>query len=161
MKNGRRLFQFFIPFAACCLGAFCQAAQKKPCPEPSPAIDAKYVPGQVWSYHSRDNEPDATITILKVESLPKIGVVLHIRLDGIHLRNCSGGPEPDQIEHAPFTRDAIDRSVVRLIRTGNVPPFQEGYENWHEHCGGVYTITVAQMIAVDEQTFNSGTACHA
>jgi len=122
--------------------------------------DPKFVPGQVWTYHSRSTEPAATLTVLKVETLPKIGVIVHLRLDGIRLRNCSGGPEPTEIEHAPFTRDAVDRSVVKLIRTGDVPPFQEGYDRWRHDCGGVYTITVAEMVAVDEQTFNAGSGCH-
>jgi hypothetical protein len=35
----------------------------------------------------------------------------------------------------------------------------EGYEQWRRDCGGVYAITVAQMLTVDEQTFNAGMGC--
>ena len=145
-----------ICYAVTCRGAVPGSA---PCPEPAASSDPKFAPGQVWTYHSRETEPNATLTLLKVETLPKIGVIVHIRLDGIRLHNCSGGPEPTEIGHAPFTRDALDRSVVTLIRTGDVPPFQEGYSRWRHDCGGVYTITVAEMVAVDEQTFNTGMSC--
>ncbi len=131
----------------------------RPCPQTTPATDQKFVPGQVWSFKSRAFEPKATVTILKIESLPKIGEIIHVRVDGIRLRNCGGGPEPTSIEHAPFTRDAINRSVGELIRVGAVPAFEDGYENWKEHCGGVYTIRVSEMVVVDEKTFNSGSGC--
>jgi hypothetical protein len=115
----------------------------------------------VWAYHTRRGEEGATITILKIENLPKVGEIVHVRLDGIHLHNCSGGTEPNQIQHAPFTREAIDRSVTKLLKTGDVPEFQAGYSNWLDHCGGVYTITVAAVVDVDEQTFNNGQPCPA
>lgn len=142
-------------------GTMCGAAAENgtPCPEPAPASDPKFAPGQVWTYHTRPSEPNASLTVLKLESLPKIGLVVHVRLDGIRLHNCSGGPEPTEIGHAPFAREALDRSVVKLIRTGGVPPFEAGYQNWREACGGVYTITVAEMIAEDERTFNTGMNC--
>lgn len=160
MKASQLLRRVLIVGSIGCVPILLGASQNKaPCPQPSTITDTKYAPGQVWSYHNRKTEADATLTVLKVESLPKVGVVVHVRLDGIRLRNCSGGHEPTQIEHAPFTREALDRSVVKLIRTGEVPAFQDGYQNWREHCGGVYTITVAEMIAVDEQTFNNGLTC--
>ncbi|HXS12177.1 MAG TPA: hypothetical protein VN734_05705 [Acidobacteriaceae bacterium] len=144
----------------CALACRAPAQSSAPCPEPGAAVDAKFSPGQVWTYYSRETEPAATITVLKVETLPKIGVIVHIRLDGIRLHNCSSGPEPREIEHAPFTREALDRSVVKLIRTGEVPSFQEGYSRWRHDCGGVYTITVAEMVAADERTLNAGMGCH-
>ena len=138
-------------------GSFAQS--DRPCPVTTPMSDGKFVPGQVWSFKSRDFEPDAILTILKTESLPKIGEIVHVRLDGIRLRNCTGGPEPTSLQHAPFTRDAIERSVGRLIRTGAVPEFQDGYNEWKKHCGGVYRITVSAMVVVDEKTYNSQFGC--
>lgn len=156
-RLNRREFAFCASAVACYAGA-CGASARasKPCAEPITSTDPKFSPGQVWTYHNRETEPSSTLTILKVETLPKIGAVIHIRIDGIRLRSCAGGPEPKEIEHAPFAREALDRSVVRLIRTGEVPPFQEGYSRWRHDCGGVYTLTVADMVAVDEQTFSAG-----
>ena len=133
--------------------------QEKLCAQPVPTTDSKYVPGQVWSFSSRSFEPNATLTILRIETLPKIGVVVHVRFDGIRLRNCLGGPEPTTVQHAPFAREAIDRSVVRLLSTGAVPAYEDGYNSWLSHCGGVYTITAAEMVIADEKTFNSNSGC--
>ena len=51
------------------------------------------------------------------ETLPKVGVIVHVRIDGVQLKNCKGGPAPTTIEHAPFTKIAIDKSVGRQLRT--------------------------------------------
>lgn len=158
-RAGRRLLLFFAMILCCAVASFGAAQRDSPCPESSPITDAKFAPGQVWSYHTRDTEPFSTLTILKVESQPKLGTIVHVRVDRIRLHNCSGGPEPNQLEHAPLTREALDRSVIKLLRQDAVLPTMEGYEAWRRACGGVYTITVAQMIDVDEQTFNAGMGC--
>ena len=86
------------------------------------------------------------MTVLKVETLPKVGTIVHVRVDHIRLRNCTGGPEPDNFQHMPFTRDAIERSITKLEKDGVNTPDLSGYEQWRADCGGVYTITVAEAI---------------
>lgn len=113
----------------------------------------------MWEYNTRPNEKGSTLTILRVESLPKLGLIIHIRVDRIRLRNCTGGPEPDKFEHMPFTREAIDGSVTKLVRENEVPAFQSGYDEWRKACGGVYTILVAEAIAVGEETFRNNLGC--
>ncbi|MFZ0581839.1 MAG: hypothetical protein WAN72_12965 [Candidatus Acidiferrales bacterium] len=141
-------------------GARPQSGEKRPCPEPQEAKDSKFHPGQVWNYKTRPNEQKSTLTILKIESLPKLGVIVHIRVDDIRLHNCTGGPEPNNFAHMPFTRDAIERSVVKVAKEdGPVPDFNEGYDEWRRACGGVYTITVAEAIEVSEKGFNERLGC--
>jgi hypothetical protein len=113
----------------------------------------------VWHYKTRSHEQDSTLTILKVESVPKVGTIIHIRVEKIRLRNCTGGPEPDTFEHMPFSRDAIERSVTKLIKEKSVPDFHAGYEEWRAACGGVYTITVAEAIQVSEDGFRKDLGC--
>jgi len=129
------------------------------CDAPVVITDAKFIPGQVWSFQSRPGEGASTVTILRVESLPKVGVVIHIRIDGIQFKNCTGGPSPTSIQHAPFTKAALDQSVTHLIRSVNVPQYEAGYRSWLAHCGGVYTISVAAMVDADDATFNAGLGC--
>ena len=129
------------------------------CPVPESVKDKKYHPGQVWQYKTRPDEESARITILKVESLPKVGTIVHIRVDNIRLRNCTGGPEPDKFEHMPFTKDAIERSVTKLQKDNAEIPSLEGYEQWRADCGGVYAITVAQAVQVGQYTFNKDLGC--
>jgi len=135
-------------------------AGKVECATPQIVDDAKYKPGQIWSYKTRASESSSTITILRVETLPKAGIILHIRIDGIRLKNCAGGPSPTTIQHAPFTKAAIDMSVTRMLRnSAELPDFEDGYRDWLGHCGGVYTIAVAEMVRADEATFNAGSGC--
>ena len=136
------------------------AANKTKCAEPQLVTDSKYSPGQVWTYKTRGSEDSSTITILRVEDLPKVGVILHVRIDGIKLKNCTSGPSPTTVQHAPFTKDAIDRSVVRIVETDRkLPDYEDGYSDWRVHCGGLYTITVAEMLKADEATFVAGMNC--
>jgi hypothetical protein len=133
--------------------------KSRPCPAPTEIKDSKFRPGQVWQYKTRPGEEESTITILKVETLPKLGTIVHVRVEKIRLRNCTGGPEPDKFEHMPFARDAIERSVTKLVREKKVPDFSDGYEQWRNACGGVYTISVAEAIGVGEETFSKGLGC--
>jgi hypothetical protein len=138
----------------------CQAGDRT-CAPPQPAKDAKFHPGQVWQYKTRSGEERSLVTILKVESLPK-GLIIHIRVDGVRLKNCSGGPEPETIEHMPFAREAIERSVTKLVREDpKIPDFQAGYDDWRNACGGVYTISIADAVKIDEITFNQNLGCQA
>jgi hypothetical protein len=136
-------------------------AQEKPrsCPEPVETTDSKFHPGQVWEYKTRRHEKGSTLTILKVESLPKLGTIIHVRVEKIRLRNCTGGPEPDTFEHMPFSREAIERSVTKFVKETSTPSFQSGYDEWRNACGGVYTITVAEAIKVAEDGFRKNLGC--
>jgi hypothetical protein len=133
--------------------------KSRPCPQPNETTDTKFRPGQVWQYKTRPHERSSTLTILKFESLPKVGTIIHVRVDKVRLRNCTGGPEPDNFQHMPFARDAIEHSVTKLAKEGGVPDFQAGYDEWRSACGGVYTITVAETIQVAEDTFRKNLAC--
>jgi hypothetical protein len=137
----------------------CQAKGKN-CTPPKPVKDAKFRPGQVWKYKTRPGEDNSFLTVLKIEGLPKVGTIVHVRVDNIRLRNCTGGPEPDNFQHMPFTRDAIERSVTTLQNEDAVvPDFQAGYDEWRAACGGVYTISVAEAVRVGEITFTSNLGC--
>jgi hypothetical protein len=130
------------------------------CATPQVTNDPKYSPGQVWSYKTRKGEESSTITVLRVETLPKIGTIIHIRIDGVTVKNCSGGPTLHAVEHSPFSKDAIDRSVLEIVgQKQNLPDYHNGYSDWRDHCGGVYTIPVSEAVAADEQVFNSGKSC--
>ena len=135
----------------------CRAGEKS-CPAPTPFKDQKFHPGQVWQYKTRAGEEESFITILKVESLQNRPIV-HIRVDHVHLKNCSEGPEPDTIKHMPFLREAVDRSVMKLIKEDSKVPDFPGYDDWRKACGGVYTISVAEAVAADEAAFSQGSHC--
>jgi hypothetical protein len=133
-------------------------ASDKACTAPRPAQDNKFHPGQVWQYKTRPGEENSFVTILKVESLPK-GIIIHVRIDKVRLKNCAGGPEPETIEHMPFAREAIENSVTKLLKEDSKIPDFQGYDDWRNACGGVYTISIAGAVKVDETTFNQNLGC--
>lgn len=129
------------------------AADQPKCDQPKVIEDATYKPGQVWSYKNRPGEDDSTITILRVESAPKMGVIVHVRIDKFKLENCHGNKGDSAMDHAPFTKAAIDKSVVKLLRTEkDIPDYQEGYTDWLSHCGGLYQMSVADALTATNKT---------
>jgi hypothetical protein len=135
-----------------CLGA---SAQTKICPAiESNVSDPKFKPGQIWAYQNRENEPESTVTILQVDRSEKLGVIVHVRVDGLHAHNGRGELVPS-VEHMPFTRDAMLLSATRLTGSASTLPTLEGYDRWRKDCGGVYTISVAEAVSVMEKTLNA------
>ena len=89
--------------------------------------------GQVWAYTTRPGESDSTLTVLKIEQYKDLGQVIHVRIDGIRMRNLLKGNIVTDIPHLPFRRAAIQRSVTKLLRrSSSVPNFKEGYDTWRE-----------------------------
>jgi len=147
--------RLFIATISLLLSGHLVLAQKKPCPALEANIsDSKFKPGQVWTYSNRPGESASTFTILQIDRGEKLGVIVHIRVDGLRAHNPSGDLVPS-VEHMPFTRDAVLLSVVRLVRIESSVPNLEGYERWRSDCGGVYTISIADAVDVMEKTLNS------
>jgi hypothetical protein len=129
------------------------AADESNCAKPVVVDDTTYKPGQVWSYKNRPGEDASTITILRVESTPKLGLIVHVRIDKFRLENCKGNTGDSTMDHAPFAKAAIDNSVVKLLRTEkDIPDFDEGYKDWLSHCGGVYKMSVAEALTLTNKT---------
>ncbi|WP_395752418.1 SseB family protein [Prosthecobacter sp.] len=103
---------------------------------------AKYLPGQVWKISGLESGFEAELTVLYVETKEQTGTIVHIAVSGLNLPN--GGTT---ISHMPFTEDALDRSGIVLCRSfGPVPSFFEGYKQWSEANGGVFSVTVAEGV---------------
>jgi hypothetical protein len=130
-------------------------SQKKPCPAlETNVVDQKFHPGQVWTYQSRPGETASTLTILRVDSSEKLGVIVHIRVDGLRVHNPRGELVP-YVEHMPFTRDAMLLSVDHLLRSNQPLPNLEGLDRWRSDCGGVYTISVRDAVDAMVKTLNA------
>lgn len=141
--------------------SFAISAAQSSCVQPQLVTDPMFLPGQVWSYKTRPGEESSTLTILRVEKTPQLGTIVHLRIDGVHFRNCTGGPSPEVIEHAPFARAALEASVTTKVNSvSKAPDYDAGYHDWLSHCGGVYTITVDRVVATDDATFRAGLGCH-
>ena len=124
--------------------------------------DDKFKVGQIWKYKTRLGEENSTITILKVEKYDKNGVVIHIYVSGLKLKN----PQlphgfSDNIGHLPLSKDAMLKSITTIVsENNNLPDFIEGYKTWQEAFdndkGGVFSIEVGDAVKYVEETINSG-----
>ena len=95
-----------------------------------PKVD-ELAAGQVWTY--RDSPDGGTLTVLHVEPHGEAEVV-HVRVG--------------RIGHMPFAGEAVAASVVEHV--GDEEPGQdwrEGYGQWREDAGGVFTIPVAEAVS--------------
>lgn len=89
--------------------------------------------GQVWAYTTRAGESNSTLTVLKIERYKDLGQVIHVRIDGIRMRNPLKGNIVTDIPHLPFRSAAIQRSVTKLLRkSSSIPDFKDGYDTWRE-----------------------------
>jgi hypothetical protein len=119
--------------------------------------EGKYHVGEKWNYRTRPGEEDSLLTVVKVESAPNVGVIVHVSVEGLRVENPGvPGGVSERIHHMPFTEAAIDKSVTVLAATG-VPvtsDAEEAYENWRRARGGVFTTTVAEAVELAAQAMS-------
>ena len=106
---------------------------------------ATFAVGQVWTLHPPLN-PEARLRIGRMEDN---GATVHISLWGISVAE-PGLPiaSPFVAGHLPISAEALAQSVDRLV---NEPApenlrFEEGYQTWRDAHGGVFTITVSEIV---------------
>jgi hypothetical protein len=164
MRWKRWLLALFVSFAAVCtlraqIGVLPQRDTTL-----SAATDEKFKVGDEWEYRTRKSEEKSTLTILKVESSPELGIIVHVAVNKIRLANCHGGPSPDSVPHMPFARRALDDSVTKKIASDRpLPNYEDGYNEWKEAYSrkqaGIYVVPVSKAVAVAEKTYRSGIGC--
>jgi len=106
-----------------------------------------FIPGQVWTFHLDPSEPPATLTVLKVETIEKIGGVVHIAVSAVRV---PGGVT--RIGHLPMSRAALDTSVLELVTIDSATADLGGYEQWKRAKGGVFTTSVSDAMNFVRQT---------
>ncbi|WP_010461794.1 hypothetical protein [Pseudomonas mandelii] len=107
--------------------------------------------GDIWAYKNRPGEDGSTLTILKIENYPKLGKVIHIRVDGFQMINPVTGSEFNEMPHLPFQAKALERSIThRVGETAEITDFSQGYMAWRtafdERKAGAFKITVRQVL---------------
>jgi hypothetical protein len=107
--------------------------------------------GDIWAYKNRPGEDGSTLTILKIEHYPKLGKVVHIRVNGFRMINPVTGNEFNDMPHLPFQAKALERSIThRIGETAEIPDFNQGYAAWRaafdEGRAGAFKITVRQTL---------------
>ncbi|MBX7223420.1 MAG: hypothetical protein K1Y36_26135 [Blastocatellia bacterium] len=112
--------------------------------------------GQIWLYKTRTGEANSRLTILKTETHPKLGSIIHISVKGLEMNNrrVAGGVS-SAIGHIPCQEMALRESLVSMVGQADTAPDLAGYDIWKEAFNqgraGIWTIPVSDVIAAIEQ----------
>ena len=123
--------------------------------------DNKFSVGQIWNYQTRKGEENSKIEILKVEKYEKDGIIIHIYVNGLKVKNPNKPSGfSDDIGHLPLSKDAVLKSVTTLDSENNeLPDFMEGYNNWKNafdnNTGGIFSITVKEAVQYVEEAMSN------
>lgn len=112
-----------------------------------------YRAGQVWAILTPPDQPDARVTVLRVDNHERLGTVVHIMLSGVELPNGSR-----VVEHMPLSLSAMNQTVTKLIRENEpVNADVEGYRQWRRAVdsgkGGVFTEPVALSFQMVQEAY--------
>jgi hypothetical protein len=119
--------------------------------------EGNYHVGERWNYETRQGDEGSLLTILKVESSPTAGVIVHISVDGLRISS-PHAPNGvyDTIGHMPFAEASIDASVTSRVAVGAPVPDSEGYDEWRRSFdageAGIFAISVAEAVDFMAQT---------
>lgn len=99
--------------------------------------------GQVWTF--KDARADtARVVIQKIESWENGGEAVHVSLYGLPKAAGFAG----EVQHLPFERKALEASLDQL--TDESAPadlvITEGYKLWKDGRGGIFTLSIADVI---------------
>jgi hypothetical protein len=131
----------FLRWLACCLMLGAAAG----------ALAENYQVGQIWSYKTRPQEPNSTLMILRIDNTSKLGPVVFIGLKDLHVKHPTGKAF-SSMSPLPFTKEALDQSVVKLIgKSDTLMSSNFGYSKWKEvqlsgKTPSTYTKPVAEVV---------------
>jgi hypothetical protein len=114
--------------------------------------------GQVWSYETREQEPNSTLQILKIDMISETEKFIHIAVVDLKIASSEEGKFVDRIGHLPMSETALRKSVVKLIsKNESLPDFHEGYGMWREAFdagkAGVFEVSVAEAVQFVEESY--------
>jgi hypothetical protein len=114
--------------------------------------------GQVWSLKA-PMAPSARVRIGRIENN---GEVIHISVWGQPVPDELPVPNPFMMSHLPISRDALTASVDSIVSDAAPSDleFEEGYGVWSQNHGGVFTITVAEILDAVLQTLPGRDTSH-
>ena len=111
-----------------------------------------FAPGQVWTYKTRPAEDASRVIVCRVESMPGLGEVVHIYVNGLQMKSRhSPGGICHTIAHLPYDSEALRLYLLSLeSMDAPVPPFEKGYLEWQSarksEGAGVFTAPISVII---------------
>lgn len=117
----------------------------------------RYAEGQVWEYRTRPGDEGSRLKIRKIAPMPGATdrrLVYHITIVGVDLgsQGLAG-----VISHVPVSKETLDVSVTRLSSSGaDFGGVKGGMKAWRRAKGGVFTISVAEIVGLVADTAATG-----
>ena len=124
--------------------------------------DDTFKVGQKWHYKTRPQDEGSLLTILKTENYSNDGIVVHIAVNGLKLKN-PNKPDgyTDLVGHLPVSKKTLAESVTTLESENNKLPdnYKEGYDSWKKEFdagkAGIFSIPVSEILETIEDTMKS------
>jgi hypothetical protein len=122
--------------------------------------ESKYQVGQVWGYQTRSLEVGSTFVVLKVDTDPDFGSIVHIYLQGLKIKNSHSLEGFDtELLLVPVSEEALDKSgAILLTDNAQLPPYEFHYTKWKTKYdarrGVVFDVPIAQALDVIEVSIN-------
>jgi hypothetical protein len=135
----------------------CSKPPAEPLEEPT---STKYHAGEEYSFGGRPGDAQPRFLVLKVDFHKKMGNIVHLRINGIRLKNPKAPSGYfDNVSHFPIAEAALDKSDPKLLKSGiPVPDFQEGYQQWRkpfeEGKAGIWSDPLSQCLQSMERASN-------
>lgn len=124
-------------------------------PVTAPAGVERFAEGQVWEYRTRPADAGSLVRIQRIEPMPgdpQRRPIYHVAIIGVHLSRPGMDPV---LPHLPVSRATLEASVTRLssVTAGFPTPADTdaGIAEWRANEGGVFTITLADIVGVVDQ----------
>jgi hypothetical protein len=118
--------------------------------------------GECWSYSTRPGEESSFLVIRKIETLPKLGEVVHVSVFDLKIKSPSApNGFTDQAGHLPIAGANVRASLKTKVQK-KIPnvDWKEGYRMWREAYdagkGGVFTKPVSECVGFLEEAINRG-----
>jgi hypothetical protein len=130
----------------------------------SNASDPKFHVGDIWEYKTRTGEENSRLTVVKVDSSPELGTIVHIAVNNLTWKDCQNKPFPQSVPHMPFARKVLEASLSKKAGVEqSLPDYRNGYEEWKaaysQKRAGIYIIEVRDAVSVAEYTYRAGIGC--
>jgi hypothetical protein len=137
-----------------------QSATENPCANSytQNVWDPRFTPGQHWSYRARPLDKDSTLTIIKIDYVPDIGIVVHIMVDHVDFEDKPGDRPRNngRTEYFAIRRDSLDASVLDVLNVSEIVEPPNIYNRWQANCAGLtYSSTVADTLQTLQDVYQA------
>jgi hypothetical protein len=101
-----------------------------------------FQPGQMWTVKNSD----IRIVVGRIEPFVKSKTAVSISVFNVPCPP-EAGCKTTVVAHAPFDAEVLANSVDELVGTSaqTAPQFDQGYANWKQAHGGVFTVPVSKL----------------